>query len=45
MLAALAAGLSILGVNNFIIILLGVAAGLLIGEAKERMRKKEGDEK
>lgn len=44
-LAALAAGLSILGVNNFIIILLGVAAGLLIGEAKERMRKKEGDEK
>ena len=41
-LAAVAAVLSILGVNNIIIILFGVAAGLLISEAKERAMRKEG---
>jgi chromate transporter len=41
-LAAVAAALSILGVNNIIIILFGVAAGLLISEAKERAMRKEG---
>lgn len=40
-LAAVAATLSLLGVNNIIIILFGVAAGLLISEAKERSKRKE----
>ncbi len=38
-LAAAAAAMSLLGVNNIIIIILGVAAGLLIAEAKERGKK------
>ena len=39
-LAAVAAVLSVLGVNNIVIILLGVLAGLLIGEAKARKGEK-----
>lgn len=41
-LAAVAAVLSVLGVNNIVIILLGVLAGLLIGEAKARKGEKGG---
>ena len=42
-LAAVAAVLSVLGVNNIVIILLGVLAGLLIGEAKARKGEKGGE--
>ena len=41
-LAAVAAVLSVLGVNNIVIILIGVLAGLLIGEAKARKGEKGG---
>lgn len=44
-LAAVAAVLSVLGVNNIVIILLGVLAGLLIGEAKACKGEKGGEPK
>ena len=44
-LAAVAAVLSVLGVNNIVIILLGVLAGLLIGEAKARKGEEGGEPK
>lgn len=44
-LAAAAAVLSVLGVNNIVIILLGVLAGLLIGEVKARKGEEGGEPK